>query len=396
MQLNTNLYYVGIQDFDLRVFDIIMETRFGTSYNSYLLKTAAGDVLFETAKAKFFDEYLENIKAYTTLDQIKYVVCSHTEPDHVGSLERLLELCPEITVISSPVAANYLKEIVNHPFQSKTVKDNEIIEIGQYHFQFLSVPNLHWPDTMYTYIQELKTLVTCDSFGAHYATHHLLLSKVENQDDYQEAFLYYTKMILSPFKPFLLKAMHKLDGMEIEMILPGHGPVIDTNIQGMIEAYKKYCEPVGNETTSVVIPYVSCYGYTETMAKVLKEVMEANQLQCEMYDLVSADMNQVITACQSADGILYGCPTLLNDALPPIYHVMNEILMPYYGAKIVSAFGSYGWTGEAVGNMLVRLKQMKHKVVDEGYRCKFKPSDTQLAELRAYGENFAKHVIEGK
>lgn len=396
MQLNTNLYYVGIQDFDLRVFDIIMETKFGTSYNSYLLKTEAGDVLFETAKAKFFDEYLENIKKYTSLDQIKYVVCSHTEPDHVGSLEKLLELCPQITVISSPVAANYLKEIVNHPFQSKTVKDNEVMEMGQYHFQFLSVPNLHWPDTMYTYIQELKTLVTCDSFGAHYATHNLLLSKVENQQDYEEAFLYYTKMILSPFKPFLLRAMSKLNGMDIEMILPGHGPVIDTNIQDMIDNYKKYCQPTVTNDKSVVIPYVSCYGYTQNMAEILKETMLENGIQCEMYDLVTEDTNKVVEACQKADGILYGCPTLLNDALPPIYHVMNEILVPYYGAKIVSAFGSYGWTGEAVPNMLVRLKQMKHKIVDEGYRCKFKPSEEQKAELKAFGQAFATHVIEGK
>lgn len=396
MQLNTNLYYVGIQDFDLRVFDIIMETKFGTSYNSYLLKTEAGDVLFETAKAKFFDEYLENIKKYTSLDQIKYVVCSHTEPDHVGSLEKLLELCPQITVISSPVAANYLKEIVNHPFQSKTVKDNEVMEMGQYHFQFLSVPNLHWPDTMYTYIQELKTLVTCDSFGAHYATHNLLLSKVENQQDYEEAFLYYTKMILSPFKPFLLKAMNKLNGMDIEMVLPGHGPVIDTNIQDMIDNYKKYCQPTVTNDKSVVIPYVSCYGYTQNMAEILKETMLENGIQCEMYDLVTEDTNKVVEACQKADGILYGCPTLLNDALPPIYHVMNEILVPYCGAKIVSAFGSYGWTGEAVPNMLVRLKQMKHKIVDEGYRCKFKPSEDQKAELKAFGQAFATHVIEGK
>lgn len=396
MQLNTNLYYVGIQDFDLRVFDIIMETKFGTSYNSYLLKTEAGDVLFETAKAKFFDEYLENIKKYTSLDQIKYVVCSHTEPDHVGSLEKLLELCPQITVISSPVAANYLKEIVNHPFQSKTVKDNEVMEMGQYHFQFLSVPNLHWPDTMYTYIQELKTLVTCDSFGAHYATHNLLLSKVENQQDYEEAFLYYTKMILSPFKPFLLKAMNKLNGMDIEMVLPGHGPVIDTNIQDMIDNYKKYCQPTVTNDKSVVIPYVSCYGYTQNMAEILKETMLENGIQCEMYDLVTEDTNKVVEACQKADGILYGCPTLLNDALPPIYHVMNEILVPYCGAKIVSAFGSYGWTGEAVPNMLVRLKQMKHKIVDEGYRCKFKPSQEQKAELKAFGQAFATHVIEGK
>lgn len=396
MQLNTNLYYVGIQDFDLRVFDIIMKTKFGTSYNSYLLKTEAGDVLFETAKAKFFDEYLENIKKYTSLDQIKYVVCSHTEPDHVGSLEKLLELCPQITVISSPVAANYLKEIVNHPFQSKTVKDNEVMEMGQYHFQFLSVPNLHWPDTMYTYIQELKTLVTCDSFGAHYATHNLLLSKVENQQDYEEAFLYYTKMILSPFKPFLLKAMNKLNGMDIEMVLPGHGPVIDTNIQDMIDNYKKYCQPTVTNDKSVVIPYVSCYGYTQNMAEILKETMLENGIQCEMYDLVTEDTNKVVEACQKADGILYGCPTLLNDALPPIYHVMNEILVPYCGAKIVSAFGSYGWTGEAVPNMLVRLKQMKHKIVDEGYRCKFKPSEDQKAELKAFGQAFATHVIEGK
>ena len=110
------------------------------------------------------------------------------------------------------------------------------------------------------------------------------------------------------------------------------------------------------------------------------------------YDLVEADRNQVVQEMKQADGIMYGSPTLLNDALPPIYDVMNSIISAYDGVKVVSAFGDYGWTGEAVGNMMTRLKQQKHKIVDEGYRVKFKPSTQQIEEIKAYALNFAEHL----
>ncbi len=392
MQLLKNLHYVGVQDFDLRVFDIIMETKYGTSYNSYLLETNEGCVLFETAKVTFFDEYLKNITAITPLENIKYIICSHTEPDHVGSLEKLLSLNPNITVISSMIAKNYLSEIVNKDFHSKTVKDLEQLQIGQYHFKFLSCPNLHWPDTIYTYIEELKTLITCDSFGAHYATHDVLLSKVKDTKNYEDAFEYYTKMILSPFKPFLLKAMNKLEGIDIQLICPGHGPVLDTNINETISWYKNYATPIIKGEPKVAICYVSCYGYTEMLALEIQSIMKENNIQCEALDLVTNSMDHVVTKLKQADAILYGCPTLLNDALPPIYHAMNEVLSAYDGKKIVSAFGSYGWTGEAVPNMLARLKQQKHTIVDEGYRCKFKPSQKDLNNLKTYTLNFISHL----
>lgn len=392
LKLKDNFYWIGIQDAQLRVFDIIMETKFGTTYNSYLLKTNEGVVLFETAKAKFFDDYLEKIQEYCHIEEISYIIVEHTEPDHSGSIERLLELNPNITIVSTMIAANYLKEITNKEFNSKIVKDNEEMTIGEYSFKFLSVPNLHWPDTMYTYIKELNTLVTCDSFGAHYAHDGVLLSTVENKADYQEALDYYFNMILGPFKPFMLKALKKIEGLTIEMIAPGHGPVLDQDIKEIQEHYNQLCQPKPDHQPKVVIPFVSAYGYTQTMAETIAEVLKDNGIEAAIYDLTEADRDHVITEMKQADGIMYGCPTLLNDALPPIYDVMNSIITAYDGVKVVSAFGDYGWTGEAVGNMMTRLKQQKHKIVDEGYRVKFKPSTQQIEEIKAYALNFAEHL----
>ena len=124
----------------------------------------------------------------------------------------------------------------------------------------------------------------------------------------------------------------------------------------------------------------------------ISEVLTQQNIEVKMYDLVESDRDEVISQMKEADGIIYGCPTLLNDALPPIYDVMNSVLSAYDGVKIVSAFGSYGWTGEAVGNMLARLKQQKHKVVDEGYRVKFKPNDTQIEEIKEYALQYAQYL----
>lgn len=389
VKLKEDFYWIGAQDPDLRVFDIIMETKFGTTYNSYLLKTDEGIILFESVKEKCVDEYIEHINHIGSIDDVKYIVCNHTEPDHSGSIAALLKINPNITVISSMIANMYLKEIINHDFNAKIVKDNEEIQLGNKTLKFISTPNLHWPDSMYTYIIEDEVLVTCDSFGAHYAHEGVLLSNVKNIDDYEEGFNYYSTMIMGPFKDFVLKGMKKIEDLSIALIAPGHGPIIDCKVQEMIQKYIDFSQPVKKDGLSVVIPYVSAYGYTKIMAETIQSVLETNNIKCKTYDLVEADEKEVINEMIQADGILYGCPTLLNDALPPIYHVMNEILAPYHGKKTVSAFGSYGWSGEAVPNMISRLKQQKMNVVDEGLKIKFKPSDTQLEEVKAYAQNFA-------
>ena len=152
-ELKKDFYWAGVLDKDLRVFDIIMETEFGTTYNSYLLKTKDSVVLFETAKAKFFDSYLESLKQIVDISKIDYIVVNHTEPDHAGSVEKLIDINPNIKVVGSTVAINFLKNIVNHDFYSINVKDNDTLKVGDKTLRFISVPHLHWPDTMYTYIE---------------------------------------------------------------------------------------------------------------------------------------------------------------------------------------------------------------------------------------------------
>jgi len=153
IKLRDGFYWTGIIDDKLRVFDIVMYTEFGTTYNSYVMKTGNKVVLFETAKARFFDDYLEKLKEVIDVTKIDYLVTSHTEPDHAGSVERLLDYSPQMKILATPCAISFLKEIVNRDFVSIAVKDGQRMTIGQRTLHFMLVPNLHWPDTMYTFIE---------------------------------------------------------------------------------------------------------------------------------------------------------------------------------------------------------------------------------------------------
>ena len=268
MELRKGFYWAGIVDKDLRVFDIIMYTEFGTTYNSYILKAGDETILFETAKEPFFDEYLDKLKEDIDVTGIDYLVVSHTEPDHAGSVEKLLELNPQLKIVGTGCAIGFLKQIINKDFFSIPVKDNQSMRIGDKTLRFLAVPNLHWPDTMYTYIEEEQILVTCDSFGSHYAFDDVLVSRVKERDDYMRAAKYYYDCIIGPFKPYMLKALDRISDLDISMICPGHGPVLDEKIDFMQSTYREWSTVVNpNTKKTVVIPYVSAYGYTGMLAQ---------------------------------------------------------------------------------------------------------------------------------
>lgn len=149
----------------------------------------------------------------------------------------------------------------------ETVKDNDTLDLGDKTLRFMSAPNLHWPDTMYTYIEEDNTLVTCDSFGSHYCCEDILLSKVTDNEGYMRATKYYFDNIIGPFKPYRLKALDKIKDLELDMICTGHGPVIDCRIDEIKETYKNWCTVINpNPRKTVIIPYVSAYGYTKELA----------------------------------------------------------------------------------------------------------------------------------
>ena len=389
LELRKNFYWTGIVDDTLRVFDIIMYTEFGTSYNSYVLKAGDKTILFETAKAKFFDEYLEKLKEITEIDQIDYIVVNHTEPDHAGSVERLLEINPGLKIIGTGCAINFLKEIVNGEFTSIIVKDNQELKIGDKTLKFLCVPNLHWPDTMYTYIEEEQILVTCDSFGSHYGFHDVLRSKVTDEEGYMRATKYYFDCIIGPFKPFMLKALARVRELDVTMICTGHGPVLDSHIPELLDIYEEWCTVVNpNPKKTVIIPYVSAYGYTKMLAEKIAEGIKASgEIDVRSYDMVEADQAKVLEELGFADGILFGAPTIVGEALKPIWDLTTSIFAGTHGGKLASAFGSYGWSGEGVPHIVERLKQLLMNVT-EGFRVKFKPGEENLMDAFDYGYNF--------
>ena len=398
-ELTKDLFWVGNLDPKLRVFDIIMHTEFGTSYNSYLLKGSEKTVLFETSKLKFFDEYLDKVNEITPIEKIDYIVVSHTEPDHTGSIEKILEINPKVKIVGSTTAINFLKEICNRDFVGIPVKDGDILSLGDKTLQFISTPNLHWPDTIFTYIKEEKALVTCDAFGAHYSCEGITNDKIENQEDYLKAFKYYFDMILSPFKPFLLKAIEKIEPLDFEIICTGHGPVLTYEPRKIVELSKKLATVINpNKNKTVVIPYVSAYGYTEILAKKIGEgIKEAGEVDVKLYDLTKADdLPQIMEQIGFADGLLFGTPTILGEALKPVWDIMTSMFPGVHGGKLASAFGSYGWSGEGVPHIIERLHQLKMKVYGEGYRCRFKPSETQLSDAFDFGYGFGASVLAGK
>ena len=389
LELRKNFYWTGIVDADLRVFDIIMYTEFGTTYNSYVMKAGDKTILFETAKEKWFDEYLEKVKEVTDVEKIDYLIVEHTEPDHAGSVERLLDLNPGMKIIGTGCALGFLKEIVNRDFTGIPAKDNMRMQIGDKTLRFLFVPNLHWPDTMYTYIEEEQILVTCDSFGSHYGFEDVLLSKVTDHEGYMRATKYYFDNIIGPFKPFMLKALEKIRPLDITMICTGHGPVIDDKIDFIMNTYEEWSTVVNpNPRKTVIIPYVSAYGYTKMLSEKIAEGIRASgDIDVRSYDMVEADQAKVLEELGFADGILFGSPTIVGEALKPIWDLTTSIFAGTHGGKLASAFGSYGWSGEAVPHLITRLKQLRMKVT-EGFRVRFKPNENQLQDAFDYGFNF--------
>lgn len=398
LNINDHLFWVGALDPDLKIFDIIMETKFGTTYNSYLLKGTDGIALFETVKEKFFDGHLEKIKSLVNPKDINYIIVNHTEPDHAGSVAKLLDYAPNATVIGSNLAIKYLAEIINIPFKSYVVKDGETLSLGNKTIKFLTVPQLHWPDTMYSYIVEDEVLVTCDSFGAHYCDERIFKSAIEEEkeDDYIESYNYYFSMIMGPFKSFVIKALNKIKDLPLSYICPGHGLILDkSNIKKYIDLYEKWCEKNNREKPSIVIPYVSSYGYTEILAFKIKEGIEASNDNVDvlLYDLVHTDIPTVVNEINQCSGLLVGSPTILADTLPQIWNLLASLNPVIHRGLPASCFGSYGWSGEAIKNIEQRLNQLKFKIPVQPLGVLFKPSEDQLQKAFEFGFSFTKEAI---
>ena len=391
-----DIYWVGVVDYDLRVFDIIMETEFGSTYNAYLVRGSDKTALIDTAKAKFSEEYIAKVKELVDINKIDYLVVNHTEPDHSGSIINLIRENPNIQIYASGPAIVNLKEIINDDFNATRVKEGMEISLGNKTIRFHIQPNLHWPDTIFSHVIEDNFLFTCDFFGSHYAFDDVMYDNVENKENYKRALKEYYDAIMSPFTKAVHSGIKRVEEINPDYIGVSHGAVLDKKIiPEFVQAYKTWSKIKEKmEKPLVVIPYVSAYGYTEKMANAIKKGIEQElkgEVYVEIYDMVFADMQKVISRIEIADAFMIGSSTILRDTVKIIWDLLAMLNYEMLSGKTATAFGSYGWSGEAVPNIIERLNQLRVKTV-EGKRIKFNPSEDQIQEMIDFGIEFAKNL----
>ena len=391
IDVTSDVKWIGILDYDIRTFDIVMHTEFGTTYNSYFIN-AEKKAIVEVAKEKFSETYIRKLKSVTDPKDIQYIILDHTEPDHSGSLRLLLDLAPSATVVGSGNAIRYLEDMLNIPFKSLVVKDGDTLDLGDKTLRFISAPNLHWPDSIYTYLEEDKILFTCDSFGAHYCNS---LMKDDLTDDYISAHKYYFDVIMRPFSRFMLKAIDRIKSLDTEYICPGHGPILHDNRKQIVSLTEKYSTDYIQMSAvqakrHILIACVSAYGYTKKAAEIIAAaIMESSGFTIDIVDiehLTPAEMESYMIA---SDALLVGSPTINQNTLGPVFTLFSIINPIRDKGKLAGSFGSYGWSGEAPKIIIENLRNLKLKIFEEPAAFKFLPSGQKEEILKEFGRRFA-------
>lgn len=386
VEIKKDIYWVGVKNPELRVFDIIMTTEKGTTYNSYLIVDEK-IVLIDAVKDGFYDEFIERIKDVIGDRPIDYIVVNHTEPDHSGSLSRILDTYKDAVVYGSKAALINVKQIINREF--KGIEAKEDLNIGKRTLKFISAPFLHWPDTIFTYDEYDKVLFTCDAFGCHYCSEGLFN---DNAGDFSSQFDYYFDVIMGPFKKYVVAAVDKIKNLGIDIIAPSHGPIHRENPMQYVDSYYKRSigATLNNNEKHALVLYVSAYGYTKQIAYAVANGVKKNGVSCEIFDISEADIEDIVQKIDKSNVLFIGSPTINQDAVKPVWDVLSLVSPIVNRGKAAAAFGSYGWSGEAVGLMNDRLKGLKFKVVEPGFKVAFKPTQEDLDKA----ENFACDIVK--
>ncbi len=380
------VFWVGAIDPQLRVFDILMRTENGTTYNAYLVRGSQKVALIDTVKAKYLPQLLSNLEELGGLGQVNYIVLNHTEPDHAGALDGLIKDLPEIQVIASSKAEVFLRNLIKRDINFRLVNEGESIDLGGERMRFISAPFLHWPDTMFTYLERTKVLITCDFLGSHYCDDRFFNDLI---NDFGGAFKYYFSTIIRPFKKYVLEAISKVEDLDIEMIAPGHGPILRKDFNKYIDLYRKWSTEEPKYEKLLLILYASAYGNTTLMAESIARGVKETGVDVRLYNLAEVEPVELIDEVERADCLLVGSPTINNDAVKPVWDLLASLATIRVQGKKAAAFGSFVWSGQAPKLIEERLAGLRFKIAEPYLRIQFVPSGDELKKCEEFGIRIA-------
>ena len=398
VEIAKNVHWIGALDPNMRVFDLILKTANGTTYNAYTVRSDAGVAVIDTVKEEFTDIFFERLEQVADYSEINAVILNHLEPDHTGAVPELMRRAPQAHIYVSVRGLKLLQAILKEELENyryTLTETGDSCVLGERTLTFVNTPYLHWPDTQCTFLEDCKLLFSGDVFGCHFCDDRLYNDLV---GDFRFSFEYYFKHIMRPFKRWVLEAVDKIEPLAPELIAPAHGPILRDNPLDYVGSYSNLSNSylpneVEGREKSLLIFYMSAYGATADMAKSVYEgANEIGGVRVSLYDLQGGEIEPFVDLIESADGLIFGSPTINGDAVKPVWDVLASLISIETRGKLAGAFGSYGWSGEAVSMIEDRLRGLKMRVPEKGLRVKFHPTDKELKECRDYGRALAENL----
>ena len=382
-EIKNNIYYCGLNDCDRRIFDELIPLEHGTSYNSYLVKGLEKTALIDTMYPPKTTEYLKRLSE-NQIGKIDYIIANHGEQDHSGSIPALLEKYPNAIVITNPKCAENIRNMLHVPAEKiREIADGEEISLGDKTLKLIFAPGVHWPDTMFTYIKEDNVICTCDFLGAHYTFNDVFA--VESEALYKSAKRYYAE-IMMPFRMMCKRYTQMIKDMNVDMILPSHGPV-HKNPSYILDAYTDWTSD--SPKNLVVLPYVSMYNSTKEMIDKLSADLEKAGVETFKFDIVDDDLGDLAMALVDAATMVMGTSMVLAGPHPMAVNVayLAAVLRPK--AKFASIIGSYGWGGKLFDVIVNMLSPLKLDLIDP-IQIKGKPTEEDFKKV----DEMAKAIVK--
>jgi flavorubredoxin len=391
-ELAQGVYWVGVVDWAIKQFHgHELSTHRGSSYNAYLIVDEK-IVLVDTVWDPFKDQLMQNISEVVDLAKIDIVVANHAEADHSGGLPTVMRYAPNATVVVSQRGKESVEGHFHQPWNFKAVKTGDKINIGKNDLVFVEAPMLHWPDSMFTYLTGKNILMPNDAFGQHYATIFRFNDQVNQEELYEEALKYYAN-ILTPFSGLVLKKIEEVLSLNlpVDMIAPSHGVIWRKDPLQIVKKYQQWAAQEPEK--SAVVLYDTMWEGTRHMAEAIGQGLAAEGVPCKLFHMGVSDRNDVVTEVFKAKAIIVGSPTFNQGPLPTISPVLEDLRGLKFKNKIGAAFGSYGWSGEAMEIIEKHLDICGIQIVAGGVRAKWQPKPDDLTKCRELGQKVAQTVI---